>query len=91
MGRLIRFFDWRNTLVVVRPETLIRWHRLGFRIFWRWKVSRGRPPLPPNLRELIQSMACDAVAHGLAPVYCLSSTRTFPRSRPPDAPRSSPP
>jgi putative transposase len=30
-------FDWRSALVVVRPETLIRWHRTGFRLLWRWK------------------------------------------------------
>lgn len=56
---LSRLFDWKDALVVVQPGTLIRWHRLGFRIFWRWKVGRGRPPLPENMRELIQSMARD--------------------------------
>jgi hypothetical protein len=49
---LAQFFDWRDALVIVRPETFLKWHRTAFRIFWRWK-SRGRPPLPRNLRELI--------------------------------------
>jgi putative transposase len=35
MSFLSRWFDWRNALVVVRPETLIRWHRKRFRLFWR--------------------------------------------------------
>src|SRR5262249_49121096 len=32
-----RLFDWRNTVVNVKPATIVRWHRLGWRIFWRWK------------------------------------------------------
>ncbi len=40
---LARVWDqWRSDLILVRPETVLRWHRLGFRHFWRWK-SRGRP------------------------------------------------
>ena len=58
MVLLGRFFDWRSTLVVVKPDTLIRWHRKGFRLFWRWKsTSRGRLKLPANLRGLILEMA----------------------------------
>ncbi|OGW63111.1 MAG: hypothetical protein A2V83_00805 [Nitrospirae bacterium RBG_16_64_22] len=61
---LSRFFDWKDALVVVKPGTLIHWHKQGFRIFWRWKVGRGRPPLPPNLRELIRAMARDNPSWG---------------------------
>src|SRR5688500_4609408 len=50
---LSRWFDWRSALVVVRPETLIPWHRAGFRLLWRWKSRSGRPPIPKELRELI--------------------------------------
>ncbi len=58
MGTLSRLFDWRSALVVVKPATLIRWHRQGFRLFWRWKSKRpGRPKLPNNLRQLIRRMA----------------------------------
>src|ERR1700730_8999066 len=32
-----RLFDWKNALVIVKPETLIGWHRKGFKLFWRWK------------------------------------------------------
>jgi hypothetical protein len=52
-----RWFDWRDALVIVKPETLIGWHRKGFRLFWRWKSKPGRPRLPRNIRELIERMA----------------------------------
>jgi transposase InsO family protein len=55
---LSRLIDWRRVLTVVKPDTLIRWHRKGFRLFWRWKSSpRGRPRLPAALRQLIGDMA----------------------------------
>ena len=34
---LTRLFDWRDAVVNVRPSTVTRWHRMGWRIFWRWK------------------------------------------------------
>ena len=54
---LSRWFAWRSSLLVVRPETLIRWHRAGFRLLWRWKSRPGRPQIPQELRELIRRMA----------------------------------
>jgi putative transposase len=54
---LARWFDWRRALVIVQPATLIRWHRQGFRLFWRWTSRRGRPPIPPALQALIRQMA----------------------------------
>jgi hypothetical protein len=60
MVALARFFNWRDASVIVKPETFLKWHRAGFRSFWRWKSrKRGRPPLPGNLKELIRSMARD--------------------------------
>jgi len=44
-------------LTVVKPNTLIRWHRQGWRLFWRWKSRPGRPPIPVDLRRLIITMA----------------------------------
>jgi putative transposase len=52
-----RWFDWRPALAVVQPATLIRWHRRGFRLFWRWQSTPGRPPIPPDLQALIRRMA----------------------------------
>ena len=57
LALLSRLFEWRSALVVVRPETLIRWHRAGFRLFWKWKSRSGRPPIPLELRQLIRRMA----------------------------------
>ncbi|HEY5871281.1 MAG TPA: helix-turn-helix domain-containing protein [Candidatus Tectomicrobia bacterium] len=56
---LSRFFDWRRALVIVKPVTLIRWHRQGFRLFWRWKSQPGRPPLPRDLQAIIRRMALE--------------------------------
>jgi hypothetical protein len=44
-------------LTVVQPDTLIKWHRQGWRLLWRWKSRSGRPPIPLDLRRLIVSMA----------------------------------
>ena len=54
---LSRRFDWKHALVVVQPQTFVRWHRQGFRLFWRWKSRPGRPPLPIELKRLIREMA----------------------------------
>jgi len=54
---LSRWLDWRSVLSVVQPDTLIRWHRLGWRLFWRWTSRPGRPPIPADLRRLIVEMA----------------------------------
>ena len=54
---LSRWLDWRSLLTVVQPDTLIRWHRQGWRLFWRWKSRAGRPPIPRDLQRLIVTMA----------------------------------
>ena len=52
---------WRRALVVVRPETVIRWHRKAFRGYWRWisKPGPGRPPIPEEMKTLIVRMATE--------------------------------
>jgi putative transposase len=54
-----RLFNWRAALMIVKPETLIGWHRKGFKLFWRWKSRLGRPRIPENLRQLIVRMVQD--------------------------------
>jgi hypothetical protein len=54
---LSRRLDWRSMLTVVQPDTLIRWHRQGWRLFWRWKSRPGRPLIPADLQRLIVTMA----------------------------------
>jgi len=57
--------DWRAVLTIVQPATLIRWHRKGFRLFWRWKSkASGRPPLPVDVQQLIATMARANVTWG---------------------------
>jgi transposase InsO family protein len=51
------WFDWRNALAIVTPQTFTRWHRQGFRLFWRWKSRPGRPRIPAALQALIRQMA----------------------------------
>jgi hypothetical protein len=51
--------NWRHSLQVVRPETVVRWHRQGFRRYWAWKSRRrrGRPVIRTEVRELIWQMS----------------------------------
>jgi hypothetical protein len=51
-----RFCGWRSALVIVKPETLIGWHRRLFKMFWTMKSRPGRPKLPRNIRQLIVRM-----------------------------------
>jgi transposase InsO family protein len=51
--------NWRTSLQVVRPETVVRWHRQGFRRYWAWKNRhrRGRPAIGTEVRDLIRRMS----------------------------------
>jgi putative transposase len=68
LNRLDRFFwttlrrcwpRWADVLIIVKPETVVGWHRAGFRLYWRWRSrSRGgRPKISGEIRELIQRLA----------------------------------
>ena len=50
---------WRSALLIVQPDTVIRWHRLGFRLYWRWKSRKtpGRPQVDREIRTLIRRMS----------------------------------
>ena len=51
--------DWRSVLTIVQPDTVVAWHRKGFRLFWTWKIrrgQRGRPVVPREVRDLIRRM-----------------------------------
>jgi transposase InsO family protein len=58
LARLVRL-DWRRHLVVVTPETVLRWHRRGWRLFWRWRSGTriGRPRVSPEVQDLIATIA----------------------------------
>src|SRR6202045_3506830 len=61
----IQLYRWfpsiLQVLTIIRPETLVRWHRAGFRSYWRWKSRRlgGRPQIDTELRILIQRMSIE--------------------------------
>jgi hypothetical protein len=57
LALLSRWCDWRSCLMVVCLETVVRWHRAGWRLLWRYKSRPGRPPIPLELRQLIRRMA----------------------------------
>jgi len=59
LALLSRWCDWRSCLMIVRPETVLRWHRAGWRLFWSFKSRPGRPPIPIELRHLIRRMATE--------------------------------
>src|SRR5688500_20314815 len=60
---VIRLYRWfpsiLKVLTIIRPETLVRWHRAGFRCYWRWKSRRrgGRPRIDTELRVLIRRVS----------------------------------
>jgi hypothetical protein len=59
-----RCFDgWREMLLIIQPETVLRWHRKGWRAYWRWRSRQrrggGRRRIPLELRELIRRMASE--------------------------------
>ena len=58
LALLSRVVVWRELLTIVRPDTVVRWHRDLYRLFWRVKSKpRGRPPIPADLQRLIAAMA----------------------------------
>src|SRR5689334_15304376 len=51
---------WRSAVLIVKPETVIGWHRQGFRWYWTWKIRHGRsgrPCVPKETRHLIRTMS----------------------------------
>src|SRR2546426_4139113 len=61
----IQLYRWfpsvRNAITIIRPETLVRWHRAGFRRYWRWKSRNvgGRPQISADLRALIRRLSVE--------------------------------
>ncbi len=59
--------NWRSTLLIVQPETVIRWHKQGFKLYWRWKSrsrKAGRPRIDAEIRKLIRRMSRENVLWG---------------------------
>lgn len=47
----------KEVMVLVKPDTVVQWHRQGFRLFWRWRSSSGRPAVEGEIRGLIGQMS----------------------------------
>ncbi len=70
LSRLWR--GWRSALTIVKPETVIAWHRAGFRLFWTWKVrcgQPGRPIISPEVRALIRKMGRENPSWGAPRIH----------------------
>src|SRR6266481_6684868 len=86
----IQLYRWfpsiLKALVIIRPETLVRWHRAGFRRYWRWKSRNpgGRPRIDAGLRALIRQMRIENWLWGAPRVTCCGchhDQRIFHRRR----------
>jgi putative transposase len=63
---------WRESLRIVQPDTVIAWHRRGWRLYWTWRSKRrkpGRPPVPEDVRELIRTISSQNVTWGAPRVH----------------------
>ncbi len=67
LSRLWR--DWRSALAIVKPETVVAWHRAGFRLFWTWKVRHGQPVISREIRDLIRKMCRENPAWGAPRIH----------------------
>jgi putative transposase len=66
------WIEWRSALVIVKPDTVLAWHRRAFRIFWTWKVQRGKPGRPAvseDIRTLIRRMSCENPSWGAPRIH----------------------
>jgi len=62
---------WKELLQIVKPETVVRWHRKGWRLFWTWKSRRppGRPRIDAEIRTLIRRMAIENPTWGAPRIH----------------------
>lgn len=78
---LVQLYRWfpsiLKALAIVQPETVIRWHRAGFRYYWRWKsrALRGRPAIEVELRALIRQMSRQSVMRSPAHPWRVAQAR----------------
>ena len=64
--------DWRSALVIVKPDTVVAWHRKAFCLFWRWKIRRGkagRPAVTREVRDLIRRMSRENTGWGAPRIH----------------------
>ena len=68
---------WNDVLVIVKPDTVVAWHRAGFRFYWRWRSRRrnGRPKINYEVRDLIRRLAQENPSWGAPKIHGDSETR----------------
>ena len=52
--------NWKDSLIIIKPQTVVAWHRKGFKLFWKYKSrskNPGRPPICKEIRDLVKKMA----------------------------------
>ena len=66
-----RVRNWKDLLLILKPDTLLHWHRQGFRLFWKFKSRNrgGRPKLAPEIISLIQKMAKENALWGAERIH----------------------
>ncbi|TFH60909.1 MAG: transposase [Gemmatimonadales bacterium] len=62
---------WRASLFIVKPEAVVRWHRQGWKLYWRWKCrpKSGRPPVDREIRDLVRCLARENPLWGAPPIH----------------------
>jgi putative transposase len=65
------FISWKETLLIIKPETVVRWHQQGFKVYWRWKnrSALGRPRIPQEQIDLIKQIAGDKPLWGAPRIH----------------------
>ena len=64
------FSNWKSSLIIIKPETVIKWHRKGFQLYWIWKSKRkGRPRIETEIIQLIKQMAEDNPQWGIPRIH----------------------
>ena len=63
--------DWKFNLFIVKPETVVKWHRQGFKLYWRWKSRSkpGRPKVSKEIRDLIKQMSLENPTWGAPRIH----------------------
>ncbi len=63
--------SWKSPLILIKPETVIKWHRKGFKLYWRWKCRHkvGRPTVPKEIRNFIRQMRLENPTWGTPRIH----------------------
>jgi hypothetical protein len=64
--------DWKSVLIMVQPDTVVQWHREGFRLYWKWKSRTGnvgRPKIEKEVQNLIQQVSHENPLWGVPRIH----------------------